>query len=930
MNWATVRYGGPFRGYMSSVARQDVPRDFLAADSRDLRRVPLDGSYMRRKGTVIVGDTHGSEVGLLEAKFGAVCRQILEMSSDSLSDGLPTHMAIYTDETDKEGCIYFRSSNSTGYNHVLGKTYDTTNHYPVSDGANNDAGVIEHKWQVLWTENATTALTRGTSSTQRKVVGAGTRRGLNAGKSFLAPSLQGTPLEWYQRRFNDTTASGTEPEIVRPWGHYPPLISPGFFTADLPTATTSTRPWKEGDQFFVSVQFVFEDGSVSQPYQSRLKFDAVVSGQYTNEFGLVTVPSTTANTDYYDYLKVSYIPIGPPGCIGRRLLRTRKVDSNAGEIPDTSQFYFWEYIADNTSTTLLARNGNDASLQNPALWPDIHFRHAWPMRGRYVWNADGRTFIGYLKENPAAIVITPVNNTGAGASHTFEVNGDADKDIGTNWYLVRVIDGGGGVPDLQLRYRATIPGAPTTVTITCSATKTINDIVDEINDTGGGLVNVNWAAQLAPGANGNAPATSLGFTSGYDFGDDTGIVSDGTTGNMRGFNNALPVVLYFSQTYMASRPTYKDRFIHTEAGPALKATGNYGNAFNFCVSGPGWMPQVPSDVGILMGGWGLADGCVIFYSKAVFLYRNVKGGRSGEDQDYRLDKISDKGCIAWDSITGGDNWAGWLADDGYNVTDGTPNSEHVITHAIFNPDTLDGDIGYEVIQCRKAVAKDSDDARFSAMVADSRLYISFRASGSSTKPDRQMEYCFSETAGASGLAQVLSPEGDAYGWSAPFRFNCGTMGVVRKDTGLVKLTANEQSSSGYSTGDGRIDKFDSGSDDNGTAINALAYGRTDDFEQSGRRHRCRWLRVKHQVPSSGNITLTLTLYRDQARTGGSATTYTLSQTGTALYSLDVKRVKHLSQTPSKVYEWKIADDSDGGEWKLWYVEEEVRLLETRG
>lgn len=919
----------------------------MGAGSLDLRFDPVQRRLIGRGGSEVQGDTFGALVGLLASKWGAKCRQIIEFQSASNADGAPTYGAVYTDEADKEGVFYFRSTNGADFNHELGDTYDATNHYPATS---RDLSTYEHKWLPLWSENSTVQ-GRGVSAAQRKMLTCGTRRAIKVGNDMLFPNLQGMPLKNYGNRYNDSTASGTEPERVAPWGLIPPLHFPRFVASSLAAIdTTEPRAWKEGDQFDMTVTFVNEDGAESKPVvpQGRFGTGRYAAIEYIDDFGRVTVPSTTASVDYYPYLILTCVPVGPPGTVERRLYRSPKVDSSiAGTSPDISDMRLWEIIPDNTTTTYNAYNGFDEGLillsddaNNNRAASAVLFGKVWPKRGRYAGAFDGRTMLGYLKDHPCAIILCPggVGN-GATSADSKLTNGSDTKLITAGHFMVRVFDDA-GTKTLALRFilaATALPATPFDTKITLPATKTLQEVVDDINTT---LCTDNtaltreggeWFACVAPGSNPLATADNIDYTSSYSYGDDSAsLLADGTTGNIRCWNNAWPGLLYFTQSYMSALPTYPNEFIHTEAGPLFVNIGQSGSAFNFLVNGPGWRRHPPEDAGIFMGMAPLPDGCVVIYEKSAWRYQNRRGGTTGEDFDYRLNKVSSEGCIAWDSITVANGIVFWLSRSGMRAYGemGGREVEIGISDDLYDARSGDGVLGYEIGKCAEAAANDTDGAWFAARVMGGALYICYRSSG--TYPNRTQEMMFVAGGGASGLQQIMGENGAPLGWGTPWTIGYGALGSVQKSgngpAALYKLGAKEESTSAYATGDGRIDRFDTGINDPGSAVIVpVGYGRQDNFGSSGRRWRARRFRIKHVQPT-GSVT-TVGVSRDIA--GSSRATYTMTTTGSDPFGFGVKRVKHAGQSPAKVIQLDWSNDGLGlAPAQLFSAAVEVRSLNT--
>src|SRR2546430_1759470 len=97
----SLKWGGPFRGYVTSVPAHKAPADAITNSSSNVVLDPFDGSLHRRTGQTIQGDTLSgtTEVtGLLETKASGKARHMDELSSLSLSDGLPVPSALVTTE----------------------------------------------------------------------------------------------------------------------------------------------------------------------------------------------------------------------------------------------------------------------------------------------------------------------------------------------------------------------------------------------------------------------------------------------------------------------------------------------------------------------------------------------------------------------------------------------------------------------------------------------------------------------------------------------------------------------------------------------------------------------------------------------------------------------------------------------------------------
>jgi len=1004
------RAHGPFRGYRSSVPKQNIDPDEAGPDSRDMLYNPTEGKFVERAGSAILGDTISagdSAVGLLPTKYSSRARQIVELPNvkdqdgyDQFADGYPTYSTLLTAETAEvaattpatgKGQDYFRSTNGADSNQVPAKSFSSDT-YPAT-ARNGDVSWL--KILPFW--HATSDPHRCCTAAMRELMVAGSRRALVVGNWKYYPSLYATPSRW-NLIYNDNSASPNRIERHAPTGLIPPLFPARFKNSELPTATTTVAAWKAGRSFYVSMCDIFEDGQWGMPYlprpipqrpelttsgtadaggstttmvdaarteandtwngytitftsgtligQSFVVTDFVAATDtitfapaasvapdtmtyelipyYVNQYGLVTIPKQTSNTDdYYEYLLWAGMPEPPPGCVKKALLRSPSVVYPA--LPDISDLRIVDVIAAGTTSYKDYKGDDNELLVDDEL---VHTKHVWPPRARYIGAFDGRACIGYTRRNPAAIIVAPT-----GATDMNDITTDDHPTMGTIAYTVRVtsttivfskIDGGAGFPQ-----------APAAVSVSTAGGRTIQGVVDAINDelflTGAAD---QWRAQLAPGVDGEIVAEgALSLATGHTnaYGDD-GLASGGTTGHQQAFSQAWPAVIYLARATVNSLYPVPDKvgFWFTRANPDTLASGvsaaaNYWVAENY--------RQPPEESGILMGFASLVNGMAVFYSKKVWLFRNTRDGRTGSDQDYRFDLLSNDGCIAWDSIVEFNNAVGWLSRKGFKVAgpvDGGM-TETLISGAIFDPEDnigksayrIHGNLTYEIEQCIAASAADNDAAEFRARVIGSALYIHYRSSSSVTKPDVMQVYDYSEGVGSGGVRELFRADGSPYGWSPPHRIAGSCIGYYRNATGMVKLHSVDTNAG--STGDGRIDQFDTGYQDNGTAIATVLATKMDDVDEFRRRQRDLKFTAKYKSPTGHALTVTHS--RDRARL--SATSYTLENTGTAELASQTKRVKLAGQAPARVSEYRFAGTRvTAGPAEIWALEREVKVLDT--
>ena len=847
------RSGFPFLGYRFLTASQVAPRGYVVGDaslvSQGFMIDPIEGKLMRRGGAASVG----SETGLLETLVADATvkgLQIVPFDSPSLTDGYPTHLVLFADEAKAAAWLYWRSTNGGNDRH-FGQVA-TSNHYTIDTAVGSEAIYI-----VLAHEANATGMTRyndahpaaAGSELSRRFAVSGSRRLIQVGTDLFSPGYTSTPACWRGKRFNEVAASGTELERFGPTGLAPPLWPGRFVTANLPAATTTAAAWKENDQFYASVAFVNANGEVSMPWIPSGATGVTFAGEYATDMGLVTVPSSDANVNYYQYLRRTAVPLGPGGTAARLMLRSFKVDSSlAGSVPVRLKLYVCGIINDNTTTTFDDYNGDDLSLiEAPEL---VRLDRKWPDRARYIWTHDQRACVSYLRPNPNAIILAP---TGYAASR--DVNpADSDPVPSAAFFCVRVISG-----TLQLRVgNAGITG---TTSITIGASTTLRQVVDAINGTLGDVANGReWAAQIVPGvsediasnnlmltyftvaacttaagsptmttANNfnevavgmrvsgtNIPAntyvksiesaTSLTMTQNasgniggaaefsVDAGnDDANLAASVTLGNIWVLGGSWPLPLPFKKSYLDTLPTLKRDLSFTTGGPL-----DPPYAANSYVAGN--RRSAPGDVGISMGGAPLLDGALTCYSRGVGRLRNIRGGKTGEDGDYRNEVWAwGRGCISPYSIVHGNGWVGYLSDVGYVVSDGQ--NERVISLAVYNPASKEGEWAYEIGQCKNAAETDGAGYYFMAHVAEGKLFVSYRRSASNITPAHVMVYDFNGSLESVGLAQVLRPDGVPWGWSTPLTYSwrahsatagiAGAIGSVRKSDGVYLYVCDD-------------------------------------------------------------------------------------------------------------------------------------------
>lgn len=922
------RYGFPWKGYIASVPVNQGPPDkamglpaSVGTASSNMVFDPSDGKFIRRYGMAVVGGTSG----ILEDGTGeltvARCRKVFSLDSPSLTDGYPTHAALYTEEGNHKGCLYLRSTNGS-INYVLGQEFSATNHYT----ADRAGTAVTNNWKVVpyfRTSGSGAATDWGRLNTLalRAFPFAGSRNCLEVGDQLCFPDLDTLPMRW-GKRYNESSGAvaGTDNLRLTPLGHLPApptvIVTSGTLQAG--------GSWLATDLFYISVAFEFADGSITPFAIPRDRNDDLASSWGTHmPDGLmkVNIDNGVASTNAYTYLTWSQIPKGPDGTVARRLYRTPKragsgtATASTGAAPAVLDLRLTAIIPNNTQTTYQDPNGNDLSLI--AIDPVAEFGKSLCPAARYMWQADNRIFVGYTKKNPLAIILWP------------NVNADDDSDDA---------DADGILDICEDNYEYTLAAGVLTLkknnsagtAITCDSTVNIQQVVDRINATTGGGSGGKWYAAVAPGADPYTPCgtaaaanTYLATTTSVDVGDSQYVA----TGRIRAYGFCLPAPIYFSTTYLAKFPTNKNRFFHTYGGPeAAKNACNAWSAlgYNYRTAPDAW--------GILMGGAPLLDGCIVFYSKAIALYRNTTAGKNGLDKDYILtDLFPNLGCIAWDSIVWGNGWAGCLTTEGFMCFDGTRGGKVNISGDVWAPtaiNQIDGGIGvgewqYEIAQSVAATASDGDGSHFHAKVMGGAIHIAYRSSSSATNgiPDRRLIYDFSRSLGQTGLSEVMDPDGNPWPWSTPLSQNVSVLGEVRKSTGVNRYGAVEANAGANSNG--RIEQIDTGNKDNGANVASALLTLAD---------MCGTLKKKslQEVTMfySKDATTTLQVYRNYAVGSASAVASITVPASTSNLNVEVLPMPMTARTAAKNIALAWSDTGTGDCNQCWGIEADVLLTDS--
>ena len=447
----------PLLGFMNAVPRQDVPVNALTGPSRDW----LVGRkrYRRRAGSTNFGASLTG--GVLESKWGALARRMAAVALVSLADLFPAPLILFVLESSKSATLAWRSTNGTDSWRMVGQEFSST-HYP-------DTGVPNHRVFPMIYRNEYGGLTlhRLNTPEYRQHMAAGSRDFLEVDGRICWPGYDSAPMGW-NGRFNDSSSSGSEATEVFPLGMIPPLQMPICSVgADLGAATVG--PFKGSNAWFFSVCFENERGELSMFAVPRPPGSAWAGYE---GFGYVQVDDGNP-THYFDSMRYSQIPQGPPGTRWIRLMRSTKVDvatTGAGAIvqPSIADLQFFARIPQGT-TEYVDADGNDLALD-----PDPRIQEMfkggglqWAPCARYMGGFDGHVTLGHLRTNPYAMLVSPWD-TGA----LNKAIDDADLYGATSYFVA--------VTPTTLVLRSVTAGAATDVSQDLP-NLTLRDLTDRIN-----------------------------------------------------------------------------------------------------------------------------------------------------------------------------------------------------------------------------------------------------------------------------------------------------------------------------------------------------------------------------------------------------------------------------------------------------------------
>lgn len=973
------------RGYVASVPSHRAPLDSCVGNSQNVLVNPFDGSFYRRAGQSIQGDTLSgtNEVtGLLETRFSGKCRQMLELESVSLTDGLSVPSALVTAEgnaapgaypdTGWQGAHYLRDITGA-VNYVLGMEFGTT-HYPSAGGLGGNQ--LDHKWVPLWCESGDGLYNRGASAFSRSLLFGGARRMLDASSWRHFPGLHSTPANW-NRRFNTATGAGTEPNRLRPSGSFGPMYPP---VVGSPVAVAgSDAAWTAGDTFFVSVIFQFEDGSFSAPFLPR-----AINSRLTAGLGFVTI-GTIASGTKYQAITWSKIPKGPDGTIARILLRSPK--QNLGAATDVltisaADLRICGVLRNNTQTSYVDTLGTDTGLIVDA--NVVRLDHVSPRRARYIGTGDQRALIGYTLPSPCAIIVAPTAPAGGTTRQLNSEDTDLANFLGAFSMLVRIKETAGTASHLELHYIAGASGAPNSTSFAFATYTTLQDLVDAINATAVGGTGGEWCATLAPGVDGSLASTNLCVSTR----DVTGTkCTSGSPILTAGTFTAVPVgaVIYDTTaafpagTYvlskqgatsitMSANATATDAVGHTavfysDVGDELNVTGGthgYLRAFcpalpvhvylktsaqlgydrpdkqtvYFTVSSPGAASSgvalaanafvsgnrrnSSAKGGILMGFVDIEQAAVVAYSKSIKLFINQRGVVSGEDFDYRLLTINER--------RGCIAWGTLVAGDGWAsyltfqgiAATDKTRREVIISNDLHNPTNRAGVLSGEITKSLQGSRVDDDTSYCHMVVMESQLHLNYRSSTGQSRPNKRIVYDFGPGVEASGLDE-LAPQGRAFGWSAPLTNPPTAMVEIARSSGLQRYGWRDTNAG--ATGDGRLQLLD---DSSASSMDDAATYSSPAFSPVVPAPPFSQFSAKRVVVRHLALTATSSLYFARDKKAATTAALTLAVDNTTDYLREQIELPLSQRTNGEAVQFQWSPGQEDGQ-ALWEVELDYEL-----
>ena len=994
---------GPFTRSVTSVEGHLAPPESLAAGSYNYLIDPVAGGAFKRSGNVILGDTVSAIPacravnGILESKPGYVPCRLRSFKSDALADGAlggyPTPSVLYRREasstswpTVDDGIFGTEYVRRTSANYVLLSEYGAIN-YPTTGGALG--AEIKYKVAPFWYESGDGGYSRGATEFTRRFVASGSWDTLDAGRWRHYPNLRGTPLRW-DGGCNNSAASISNSIRVMPTGPLPPAWMPTLTeTSSVAVAArTSSYQWSDGDAFFFSVIYQFEDGSYSAPVIPRQPNATLTGGYGWKVVG--AIPAVNA----WKTIEWTGIPRGPDGTIARILLRSRKMTFAAATdkvTVDISDLRVCGVLRNNTQTAY-----SDSLADDDGLLLDgdvVRYDTIMPPRARYIGTGDNRCLIGYTLPNQTAIQIV-IQQIGVTA---FDQN-IAEDSAGTSAALGGAFSiTGSGASTSTLNLHSTNAGAAvvSTVAITLSDTISLQSVVDQINATARDATHVAFRAQLAPGADGSiassslcrtvltttattsaasttltvdgptcaaipigsfiydanakigagtyvtekltattlkmsAAASGVGSSNISEFYCDTGdnpCILNGR-GIIRCYGPWLPSFIYFKRSALPGydRPA-KDRIYFTSSSPGTAATGVSLAAGLFAA---GNRRDGVNSPGQVMGFADIQGAAVVLYRKRVALFINERGANTAEDFDCRIQTINDtRGCVSPWSVVAVNGCAVYATNVGIVATDKSKR-EILLTADIYQPIRGKGDMSYEFPRCVAAAAADSPDCWMAGAAWGNRLVYAFRTLSTAYN---FMLYDFSLGTDAVGMDSLADPEKrKPYGWSSLCSFASGAS-LLQGEFGARAFGAVSGTdglwlygavNDNSGTADGRVDRYMKPTQVTDNGV--VLYGQVSSKEVLSGANRAFSAQNATVLSKIPYAGCNLHCYRGS----GSESIYALSSSSTNDYSIQAIELSQGARSPFESCRVVLEDGVSDEGGLLWRVDVEVDVLPTIG
>jgi hypothetical protein len=904
---------GPWLGADLALPDDLVSREFIA-DGQNYHYVPAFGYWKRRGGQSQKFDTFGAAVGMLPAKWGAKARWMEEFVSETMTDGVPTIATLLTKETvaaglddGRYGTLWLRDQVNS-LNYTLGSEFSATTYNPP--GSTQWLKIVP-----LWYESGDGGITRGQSELTRRFFLNGSRRFLKVGQCWYFPSRLGTPSRW-RGNFGPSVGSILSYNINRllPSGPISPTHS-GTVAAGTPS---KDGPWKGSDRFAYSVAYRFEDGSIWAPCPVRLPNDTLPNGFGIATVD-ITNPGERFRSVTFSSLPIGphgvierIICRGPKvDATGANPLNISPYDLRPIGVIRDNVSTSWE-CSDGDDATLPAREVAEMFIRHDYMMPPrARYIFGGDMRVCHAYGGDNPCAIQIVPI--ARSSISPLNapDTGALFSLGSYMRIDADDAAGTSTNinltliqtdavpavaqtitidfvtyntlqkLVDKINSSSTAVDIQAWRAQLCPGVnpeanPADVLVphnrnvsTCQLTNGSANL----DRASGGLSRIAVGARIrvtgTPAMDGfvvtaivsdtrltmsaNSTVTNAAATIAFYFelGDDPTAATTGF-GYQRVIANSLPGFLYFTKTELDKGTFDKSAVWMTTASPGQAKSAP--NCFSRKIAN---RHTPPVNAGICLGGGAVDNGFVVVWNNKRGAIRNTRDSGTGVDEDYRVFITNESsGGISWNTIVPGNRFVTCLAPEGIvcaDLFDERLVSEGIWIRSVNGADTA-SELKAQMDNDAAATAADADTARSHLRIMRNILWFGYHPTTGTSHPSRLLPYDFSGGMDSNGLASLMRAPGVPWGWGVKQVQSFSALAEARRADG-PHLYGWDENNAG-STGDGRIDEFETGDTDNRTAISAILvtpWERAKDTEYvSAQEVRC-----EHSTPAASTVKLDL-------------------------------------------------------------------------